>query len=381
MAVERLFATFAAHHDPSDLLDALATGVVLLDAADGVIHANVAAQGLLGVGLNQARGRSFLDLFVEHLPLQALLQRARERGEVFAERELALRPLSAPRDARVIDVTVTPIEDHGGARRLLLEMVDAVPRSRINRENELRARLEGSRMMTRQLAHEIKNPLGGLRGAAQLLERQLPDAALREYTGVIINEADRLTALVDSMAGPTRVPHKTPLNVHEICEHVFRLLEAEAKPGAEIALERDYDPSVPDGSFDRNQLVQALLNLARNALQAVDGRGRIVLRTRAVANAHIGPVRHRLAVRIEVVDDGPGVPPEIRGSLFYPLVTGRANGTGLGLAVAQEIVTRNGGLIEFDSEPGRTVFSVLLPLGGPTGLVAGGVENPPVEFA
>ena len=381
MAVERLFATFAAHHDPTDLLDALATGVVLLDAADGVIHANVAAQGLLGVGLNQARGRPFLDLFVEHLPLQALLQRARERGEVFAERELALRPLSAPRDARVIDVTVTPIEDHGGARRLLLEMVDAVPRNRINRENELRARLEGSRMMTRQLAHEIKNPLGGLRGAAQLLERQLPDAALREYTGVIINEADRLTALVDSMAGPTRVPHKTPLNVHEICEHVFRLLEAEAKPGAEIALERDYDPSVPDGSFDRNQLVQALLNLARNALQAVDGRGRIVLRTRAVANAHIGPVRHRLAVRIEVVDDGPGVPPEIRGSLFYPLVTGRANGTGLGLAVAQEIVTRNGGLIEFDSEPGRTVFSVLLPLGGPTGLVAVGVENPPVELA
>ena len=381
MAVERLFATFAAHHDPSDLLDALATGVVLLDAADGVIHANVAAQGLLGVGLNQARGRPFLDLFVEHAPLQALLQRARERGEVFAERELALRPLSAPRDARVIDVTVTPIEDHGGARRLLLEMVDAVPRNRINRENELRARLEGSRMMTRQLAHEIKNPLGGLRGAAQLLERQLPDAALREYTGVIINEADRLTALVDSMAGPTRVPHKTPLNVHEICEHVFRLLEAEAKPGAEIALERDYDPSVPDGSFDRNQLVQALLNLARNALQAVDGRGSIVLRTRAVANAHIGPVRHRLAVRIEVVDDGPGVPPEIRGSLFYPLVTGRANGTGLGLAVAQEIVTRNGGLIEFDSEPGRTVFSVLLPLGGPTGLVAVGVENPPVELA
>ena len=381
MAVERLFATFAAHHDPSDLLDALATGVVLLDAADGVIHANVAAQGLLGVGLNQARGRPFLDLFVEHAPLQALLQRARERGEVFAERELALRPLSAPRDARVIDVTVTPIEDHGGARRLLLEMVDAVPRNRINRENELRARLEGSRMMTRQLAHEIKNPLGGLRGAAQLLERQLPDAALREYTGVIINEADRLTALVDSMAGPTRVPHKTPLNVHEICEHVFRLLEAEAKPGAEIALERDYDPSVPDGSFDRNQLVQALLNLARNALQAVDGRGRIVLRTRAVANAHIGPVRHRLAVRIEVVDDGPGVPPEIRGSLFYPLVTGRANGTGLGLAVAQEIVTRNGGLIEFDSEPGRTVFSVLLPLGGPSGVVAGGAESPPVELA
>lgn len=364
MAVERLFASFAAHHDPSDLLDALATGVVLLDAADGVIHANVAAQGLLGVGLNQARGRALAELVIDPAPLQALLQRARERGEVFSERELALRPASAPRDARIVDLTVTPVEEPGRSRRLLLEMVDAAPRNRINRENELRARLEGSRMMTRQLAHEIKNPLGGLRGAAQLLERQLPDPALREYTGVIINEADRLTALVDGMSGPARAPHKTPLNVHEICEHVFRLLQAEARVG--VLVERDYDPSVPEGLFDRNQLVQALLNLARNALQAVGQtageRGRIVLRTRTVANAHIGTARHRLAVRIEVVDDGPGVPPEIRGSLFYPLVTGRANGTGLGLAVAQEIVTRNGGSIEFESEPGRTVFSLLLPI-------------------
>ena len=373
MAVERLFATFAAHHDPSDLLDALATGVVLLDAADGVIHANVAAQGLLGVGLNQARGRPFFELVTDPAPLQALLQRARERGEVFSERELALRPASAPRDARIVDLTVTPVEEPGRSRRLLVEMVDAAPRNRINRENELRARLEGSRMMTRQLAHEIKNPLGGLRGAAQLLERQLPDAALREYTTVIINEADRLTALVDGMSGPARAPHKTPLNIHEICEHVFRLLQAEARTG--VSLERDYDPSVPDGVFDRNQLVQALLNLARNALQAVGERGRIVLRTRAVANAHIGLARHRLAVRVEVVDDGPGVPPEIRGSLFYPLVTGRANGTGLGLAVAQEIVTRNGGLIEFESEPGRTVFSLLLPLGPSQGLSASGAAS------
>lgn len=361
MAVERLFASFAAHHDPSDLLDALATGVVLLDAADGVIHANVAAQGLLGVGLNQARGRALSDLVIDPAPLQSLLQRARERGEVFSERELALRPVSTPREARIVDLTVTPVEEPGCGRRLLVEMVDAAPRNRINRENELRARLEGSRMMTRQLAHEIKNPLGGLRGAAQLLERQLPDPALREYTTIVINEADRLTALVDGMMGPARAPQKSPLNIHEICEHVFRLLQAEARVG--VLLERDYDPSVPDGLFDRNQLVQALLNLARNALQAVGERGRIALRTRAVANAHIGLVRHRLAVRIEVVDDGPGVPPEIRGSLFYPLVTGRANGTGLGLAVAQEIVTRNGGHIEFESERGRTVFAVTLPLG------------------
>jgi len=366
MAVERLFASFAALHDPSDLLDALATGVVLLDATGRVMHANVAAQGLLGAGLNQARGRTLAELLVDSAPLQALLQRARERREVFAEGDIALRPIASPRDVRSVDATVTPVDDIGGAPRLLLELVDATPRARISRENELRARLEGSRMMTRQLAHEIKNPLGGVRGAAQLLERQLPDPALREYTGVIINEADRLTALVDGMLGPARSPQKSRLNIHEICEHVFRLLQAEARSG--ITLERDYDPSVPEGDFDRNQLVQALLNLARNALQAVgqDGadRGRIVLRTRAVANAHIGLARHRLAVRIDVVDDGPGVPPAIRGSLFYPLVTGRSNGTGLGLAVAQEIITRNGGSIEFESEPGRTVFSVTLPLGG-----------------
>jgi two-component system nitrogen regulation sensor histidine kinase GlnL len=365
MAVERLFASFAALHDPSDLLDALATGVVLLDVTGRVLHANVAAQGLLGAGLNQARGRMLAELLVDSAPLQALVQRARERGEVFAEGDIALRTVASPRDARSVDATVTPIEDISGSRRLLLELVDATPRARISRENELRARLEGSRMMTRQLAHEIKNPLGGVRGAAQLLERQLPDPALREYTGVIINEADRLTALVDGMLGPARAPQKSPLNIHEICEHVFRLLQAEAPQG--VALERDYDPSVPEGEFDRNQLVQALLNLARNALQAVGGAtgdgGRIVLRTRALANVHIGLARHRLAVRVDVVDDGPGVPPEIRSSLFYPLVTGRANGTGLGLAVAQEIVTRNGGSIEFESEPGRTVFSLLLPLG------------------
>jgi two-component system nitrogen regulation sensor histidine kinase GlnL len=156
------------------------------------------------------------------------------------------------------------------------------------------------------------------------------------------------------------LPQKQLMNVHEICEHVHHLLRGEAR--ATVLVERDYDPSVPEGAFDKNQLVQALLNLARNALQAVGDRGRITLRTRVIGNAYIGLDRHRLAVRIEVEDNGPGVPEAIRGSLFYPLVTGRPNGTGLGLAVAQEIVTRNGGAIEFQSEPGRTVFTILMPL-------------------
>jgi two-component system nitrogen regulation sensor histidine kinase GlnL len=349
MAVERLFETFAAHHDPSDLLDALLTGIVLLDADFRIIHANVSAQGLLAVGLNQSRGRPLTDLFVDGQVLAAALARARDRGEVVNECEVSLRPVSAPREARIVDAIVSPVDDVTGSRRFLLELSDAAPRARLSRDNELRTRLEGNRLMTRQLAHEIKNPLGGLRGSAQLLARQLPDADLREYTTVIINEADRLTALVDSMTSPARPTQKAVVNVHEICEHIYRLLRAES--GGGVRIERDYDPSIPEGFFDRNQLVQA-----------VGERGTVTLRTRAITQAHIGLVRHRLAARIDVLDDGPGVPPAIRSSLFFPLVTGRANGTGLGLALSQELVNRNGGIIEYESEPGRTVFSVLLPL-------------------
>ena len=360
MAVERLFESFAAHHDPADLLDALATGIVLLDSAFAVVHANVAAQGLMAVGLNQARGRAFCELFTDSGSLQSMLLRARDTGESLTECDLALRPVGSPKDLRVVDITVTPIDSPPGARRMVLELADAEPRNRLNRDSALRARLESSRMMTRQLAHEIKNPLGGVRGAAQLLARQLPAPELREYTTVIINETDRLTALVDTMTSPARPPQKTALNIHEICEHVHRLLSVEVPGG--VAIERDYDPSVPEGRFDRNQLVQALLNLARNAMQAVGESGRIALRTRALTQVHIGIVRHRLAVRIDIIDNGPGVPDEIRGTLFYPLVTARPNGTGLGLAVAQELVNRNGGIIEFQSEPGNTVFSITLPL-------------------
>ena len=166
--------------------------------------------------------------------------------------------------------------------------------------------------------------------------------------------------VVFTMTHTDRPCQKERLNIHEVCEHVYRLIVAEADHG--VSVERDYDPSVPEGRFDRNQLVQALLNLSRNALQAVGRGGRVVLRTRAVSHVHIGLVRHRLAARIEVLDDGPGVPDAIRSSLFFPLVTARPNGTGLGLAVSQELVNRNGGVIEFESEPGRTVFRMLLPL-------------------
>ena len=275
------------------------------------------------------------------------------------EREMSVMTGPLGRERRVIDVTITPLDSEFERKYLLLEISDATQRQRITRENELMARLDSSRQMVRQLAHEIKNPLGGLRGAAQLLERELHEH-LREYTGVIISEADRLTALVDSMIGPSRAPQKSLINIHEICEHVYRLLRSEARAG--VLVERDYDPSLPNAEVDSNQVIQALLNVARNALLAVGERGRIVIRTRVAANVSIGTARHKLAASLQVEDNGPGVPPEIADTIFFPLVTGRANGTGLGLAVSQDLVTRHGGLIEFESKPGRTVFNILLPL-------------------
>ena len=363
MAAELAAPSALAHFDAADLLDALSTGIVMLDAQLCPVYANIAAQDLLAFSLKMARGRPFTDLLHEPEGLGAILRRSLASGESIADRELSIRPAATPREVRTLDLTLTPLEGLTG-RHLLLELADTTQRQKISRENDLLARLDGSRLMVQQLAHEIRNPLGGLRGAAQLLERELPAAALKEYTQVIIGEADRLTALVDSMARPSRAPSKTQLNVHEICEHVYHLVRAEAPPT--LSIERDYDPSLPDARLDRHQLIQALLNVARNALQAQGDKWRIVLRTRARSNVTIGPVLHRLVASVQVEDNGPGIPQQLRASIFYPLVTGRANGTGLGLAVAQELVTRNGGIIEFESDVGRTVFTLLLPLGDDT---------------
>jgi two-component system nitrogen regulation sensor histidine kinase GlnL len=363
MASDSYVTSPLAHFDFTELLDGLSTGLMVVDSQLCVIYANVGAQDLVGVSLKQARGQPISALFAGSQPLVELLRRSLAHNETCAEHELTLTPhpgIPAPRGAVVVDLTVTPLEGQITGTHLLLELVDARQRQRIARGTELLSRVDGSRLMVRQLAHEIKNPLGGLRGAAQLLDRELHDGRLKEYTTVIINEADRLRVLVDTMLGPLGPPRKQVLNVHEVCEHVYQLLRSEAGPAVQI--ERDYDPSVPDGRFDRNELIQALLNIARNALQALGGSGRIVLRTRALSNQNIGPVRQRLVASVQVEDNGPGVPEDIHKTLFFPLVTGKPDGTGLGLTVAQDMVARHGGIIEFESKPGKTVFTMLLPL-------------------
>ena len=216
-----------------------------------------------------------------------------------------------------------------------------------------------SRRIIKQLAHEVKNPLGGLRGAAQLLARQLPNAELKAYTKVIIEEADRLASLVDGILEAGGQPKSEVFNLHEVTEYVAKLIAAEKPEG--VQLQRDYDPSLPLVTADRDQLIQAFLNLAKNGLQAIGAKGRLVFRTRARGNYTLGGEKHRLVLSAEVEDSGPGIPDELRETIFYPLITGRSTGTGLGLTIAQDLMSRNGGLIEFKSRPGATTFRMMLP--------------------
>lgn len=342
--------------DPASILDQLATAILVVDAGVTARWLNAAAADLLAVSPAAARGRRLGSLVANSGQLEVLVARSLASGEALAMRGVELTPF-ARADARYhVDLSVTPLAE-GGA---LLEIADTTQPSRITRDTALLAQQGGSRLMARQLAHEIKNPLGGLRGAAQLLERALPNEELKEYTRVIIGEADRLRALVDSLLGPARPMRRAPLNVHELIDHVYRLARAEAPAG--ISIERDYDPSLPPLVLDRDLMVQAMLNLARNAVQALGERGALTLRSRALTQATIGTERHRVVASLQFEDDGPGVPAELGETIFYPLVSARAGGTGLGLAVAQDIATRHGGLIEFDSRPGRTVFSLLLPM-------------------
>jgi two-component system nitrogen regulation sensor histidine kinase GlnL len=355
----------ARDFDSGALLDMLATAILVVDAGGLVCFLNAAAGDLLAIGPATARGRRLASLLADGAQIESLILRSRASDEPLAMRGFELAP-AARNDAHYqVDITFTPlgVDAEPTAGSVLVEIADTTRPSRITRDTALLAQQGGSRVMARQLAHEIKNPLGGLRGAAQLLERELPNEGLKEYTRVIIGEADRLCALVDSLLGPARPIRREPVNVHELIDHVYRLARAEAPAG--VAIERDYDPSLPPLALDRDLMVQAMLNLARNAVQALGERGAVTMRSRALTHATIGTERHRVMASLQFEDNGPGVPAELGETIFYPLVTARAGGTGLGLAVAQDIAMRHGGIIEFDSRPGRTVFSLLLPMEEP----------------
>jgi len=335
----------------------LTTGVITVDASRIVLSLNPAAENLLGISHRSATGQQLDKLLPGFEPLAELADRVADKQQNFG---LTLNVPAPQRDGSELELTarVSPLESD--TNNLLIELVDITHRHHLDRESALIDQHGVSRRMLRQLAHEIRNPLGGLRGAAQLLERELNDESLKEFTRVIVGESDRLAGLVDGLLGPGGAPDMAKANIHAVLEHVATLVGSAA---AQLEISKDYDPSLPEVVMDQNQLTQAFLNLLQNASQATQGSGQIILRTRVRSNVMLYGQIQRMVVSVEVEDNGPGVPDDIADTLFYPLVTGRTEGTGLGLPLAQDLVSRHGGLIEYDSLPGQTVFTVLLPIG------------------
>lgn len=345
--------------DPRRILDNLTVAVMVLDRRLRLIFMNQAAEMLFALSFRQGRGVGFHQIASGAEAVVEGMHRCLETGHPYTERELHLllpgdRPIT-------VDCTVSPILEHDTTVELLVELRQVDQQLRIHREEHLLTQHHISRLLIRNLAHEIKNPLGGLRGAAQLLEQEFPDDYLKEYTRIIIREADRLRNLVDRMLGPTQPPVHGELNIHEILEQVRRLVLAEC--GASVRIDRDYDPSIPTLVGDADLLIQAVLNIVRNAVQALgDLGGVITLSTRVQRQYTIGHKRHKLVVRLDIRDNGPGIPEELQEKIFYPMITGRPDGNGLGLSIAQVLVNQHGGLIECKSRPGETVFTLLLPL-------------------
>jgi two-component system nitrogen regulation sensor histidine kinase GlnL len=335
--------------------DFLATGVLLVNAEGRIDYVNTAAETLIGLSGALMVGQWFEAVF-EHSPeLKAAYANARQNRETVTEYDL---PLQVNGHAPVrLSCTVTVQEDAGAT---VIELRPVDQRLRIARQENIRAQQEASRELLRNLAHEIKNPLGGIRGAAQLLERELPRESLREYTQVIIKEADRLQSLMERLLTPHRLPTPSLVNIHEVLERVRSLLLAETPRG--IRIRRDYDISLPEIKADPEQLIQAVLNIARNAVQAMRGEGELAFRTRVARQVTLGNQRFRLALRLDIIDNGPGIAETLKDHIFFPLVSGREGGSGLGLPLAQTLIAQNHGIIEFDSVPGRTVFSLYFPI-------------------
>ena len=349
----------ATYHDILEqLTTAVAVVAAVVESGPGssfrVTYLNQSAQALFGLSAARAVGQSLGALVADDHASARVLQSVLATGAPFTKREVALRV--APGSARV-NYSISPLSDN----ELLVEFERVDRIIRIDKDERHASLQETVRKLARGLAHEIKNPLGGIRGAAQLLERQLADNE-REYTSIIMAEADRLRNLVDRILGPSNLPTFGKVNIHHVIERVVALAQAQSQTA--VAFVRDYDPSVPEIDADFEQLVQATLNVVNNAMVALDEvpDATIRLRTRVVRQFTIGATRHRLVVNMDCIDNGPGVPADIAPRIFYPMISGRPDGSGLGLAITQTILARHNGLVECESERGRTVFSFYLPV-------------------
>lgn len=342
--------------------EGMSTAIVIVDHDLRLANLNPAAEMLFQLGARSVIGKPVAELIPRGNKLAHVLERMLHDLHPVTVR--GMRLALADKRTITIDCTVTPLTEGSHPAGLLIEINRVDRLLRLAHEEKLRARHAANRAVIKGLAHEIKNPLGGLRGAAQLLERELDTPEQREYTQIIIDEADRLRKLVDRMMGPNTPMTLVPVNIHRVLEHVRSLMLAENPQ--ELAINTAYDPSLPEIIGDSEQLIQAVLNITRNAVQAMEGTGIIEYRTHIERQFTMDHKRHRLSLCVEIEDNGPGIPRDLVDDIFYPLVTGRPEGTGLGLAIAQDIMTRHGGLIECRSQPGSTIFTLHLPLEQPS---------------
>ncbi|HWU97369.1 MAG TPA: nitrogen regulation protein NR(II) [Oxalicibacterium sp.] len=348
-----------------DGLDLLASAVLVMNADGCIIYANPAAENLFENSSKALVDHSLSELFINSEELELMFEEALARQFADKRQDLTLERIG--REPLQVHVVVTTLDNPD--MPVLIELRENLQQLKLDREERLLDQSQANKELIRNLAHEIKNPLGGIRGAAQLLELEIPDRhlkELREYTQVIIKEADRLQTLVDRLLAPHRRPHIVgDVNIHEVCERVRSLIVSEFPNGLKI--KRDYDLSIPEFRGDKEQLIQAVLNIAHNAAQVLaaqmkTGEAEIVLRTRIARQVTLAKVRYRLALDLHIIDNGPGIPPEIRDRIFYPLVSGRDGGSGLGLTLAQTFVQQHLGVIECESRPGYTDFRILIPL-------------------
>ena len=343
------------------VLDSMVTAIMVLDSDLKVVFVNSAGESLLHCSAAQIIGSALNQILLSAEGLQSNLRKALRELQPFTARETLLQLPDNLREE--VDLTVSILDnDH----YLILEMHPTTRLTRINQSNASTDRQATTRGLIRGLAHEVKNPLGGIRGAAQLLERALPSAELTEYTGVIIAEADRLKDLVDRMLGPHQQPNLEAVYLPEICEHVMALAASEF--AGHIEWRRDYDPSLPSVAADRDQLIQAVLNVVRNACQALTNTSaaKITLQSRIARQFTIGKKRHRQVLCVNIIDNGPGIDPRDLERIFYPMISGRPDGSGLGLSITQHIVSEHQGAVQVSSTFGHTVFSIFLPFEQPT---------------
>jgi two-component system nitrogen regulation sensor histidine kinase GlnL len=341
------------------LLESLNTAVVVLNPDLTINYLNPTAESLLAVSGSRMLGVEFGALFSDSQATCTRMRKAMASGNPFTRRR-ATWHLHSNREI-TIDFTVTPLSSPTG---IAVEIQPLDRLLKISKEEATLSAHETTRNLVRGLAHEIKNPLGGIRGAAQLLERTLNNPEQEEFTKVIIEESDRLRNLVDNMLGPRQLPKMAELNVHEVLERTARLIEAESE--GKIVLDRDYDPSIPDITADREMLIQAMLNIGRNAMQALlesnTSAAKITLRSRISRQFSIGRETFPLVCRLEIEDNGPGIPEKIADNIFFPMISGRPSGSGLGLSISQQLISQHNGLIKCDSSPGCTLFTVYLPM-------------------